>query len=107
MGIMICKAHGHVGFVETCSHIAKAIDEGKVPRGRRFTILSGLFVCDECFDSLGFERFISLADLPLEESVMIVDGRWEAFEAAYNAIEGRRLFCFKCFAELERENSSL
>ena len=102
MGIMICKIHGRVGLVETCAHIAKQIDDGKRPHGRRFTILGELFVCNECFDSLGFERFISLADLPLDESVKIVDGRWEAFEKAYATIEGRRLFCVECFAELEQ-----
>jgi hypothetical protein len=105
MGIMICKTHGRVGFVEACSHTAKQIDEGKAPRGRRFTILGNLFICDDCFDSLGFERFISLADLPLEESVKIIDGRWEACETAYDAIEGRRSCCLKCVAELERQNS--
>jgi len=101
MGIMVCKAHGRVGFVETCSHIAKQIDNGTVLRGRRLTILGNLFICDHCFGSLGFEQFVSLADMPLVESVRIADGRWEAFETAYEAIEGRRLFCLKCLAELE------
>jgi hypothetical protein len=106
MGIMICKVHGEVGFVETCSHVANKIAEGNVPAGRRFTILGNLFICDECFDSLGFERSISLADLPPEESVQIVDGRWDAFEAAYEAIEGRRAFCLKCLAELDGHQRS-
>jgi hypothetical protein len=100
MGIMICEAHGRVGFVETCSHIAKQIDEGKAPSGRHLaTILGNIFVCDDCFNSLGFERCMSLADLPIEEALDIDDGRWEAFDAAYQAIEGRRGFCLKCFAE--------
>ena len=107
MGIMICKTHGRVGFVETCSHVAKQIDDRKVPSGRRFRLLGNLFVCDDCYTSLGFERFISLADLPLEEAVMIDDGRWEAISAAYEAIEGRRAFCLKCLAELERQYSSV
>ena len=106
MGIMICKAHGRVQFVETCSHIAKQIDDGKAPCGRRFTILGNLFICDDCFDSLGFERFTSLADFPPEESVKIDDGRWEAFDTAYEAIDGRQGFCLKCLEELERQNSS-
>jgi hypothetical protein len=106
MGIMICEVHGRVGFVETCSHVAKQIDDRKLPSGRRFTILGNLFVCDECFNSLGFERFISLADLPLEDALKVDDGRWEACEAAYEAIEGRRGFCLKCIAELERQYSS-
>jgi hypothetical protein len=107
MGIMICETHGQVGFVETCSHVAKQIDDRKVPGGRRFRILTNLFVCDDCYNSLGFERSISLADLPPEEAVMVDDGRWEAFEAAYEAIEGRRVFCLKCLAELERRHSSV
>ncbi len=107
MGIMICKTHGRVSFVETCSHVAKQIDEWKVPSGRRCRILGNLFVCDDCYNSLGFERFISLADLPLEEAVRVDDGRWEAFDAAYEAIEGRRGFCLKCLAELEHQYSSV
>jgi hypothetical protein len=81
MGITICKIHGRVGFVETCSHIAKQIDERKLPTGRRLTIVTNLFVCDDCFNSLGFERFISLADLPLEDALKVDDGRWEALES--------------------------
>lgn len=107
MGIMICKTHGRVGFVETCSHVAKQIDDRQLPTGRRFNILGNLFVCDDCFNSLGFERFTSLADLPLEEGVKVDDGRWEAFEAAHDAIEVRRIFCLKCVAELERQYSSV
>jgi hypothetical protein len=101
MGIMICKRHGRVGFVETCSHVAKQIEDRKLPKGRRLTILGNLFVCDSCFNSLGFERFESLAELPLEEVIMVEDGRLEACKAAYMAIEGRRAFCLKCVAELE------
>jgi hypothetical protein len=108
MGIMICETHGRVGFVETCSHVAKQIDDRQLPTGRRFTILGHLFVCDDCFNSLGFERFVSLFDLPPEDVVMVDDGRWEeAFYAAYDAIEGRRVFCLKCVAELERQYSSV
>jgi hypothetical protein len=107
MGIMICKTHGQIGFVETCSHIAKQIDDRKFPNGHHFTILGNFFICDDCFNSLGFEKFVSLAQLPLDEAVMVDDGRMEAFEAAYNAIEGRRQFCLKCVAELERQNSSV
>jgi hypothetical protein len=53
------------------------------------------------------EKFVSLAQLPLDEAIMVDDGRREAFEAAYNAIESRRLFCLKCVAELERQSSSV
>jgi len=49
---------------------------------------------------------MSLADLPFEEAIKVDDGRWEAFDAAYEAIEGRRLFCLKCVAELERQCAS-
>jgi hypothetical protein len=107
MGTMICKTHGRVGFVEICSHVAKQIDEGKAPSGHRLAILGNLFVCDDCFNSLGFERCMSLADLPIEEALDIDDGRWEAFHAAYKAIEGRSGFCLKCFAELEHQRSSV
>jgi hypothetical protein len=108
MGIMICKTHGRVGFVETCSHVAKQINDRKLPDGRRFTIFIGnFFICDVCYNSLEFERFISLANLPIEEVIMVEDGRFQAFEAAYNALEGRRLFCLKCVAELERQYSSV
>jgi hypothetical protein len=82
MGIMICKTHGRVGFVETCSHVAKQIDDRKFPNGHRFTIGGNFFICDDCFNSLGFERFVSLAELPLDEAIMVDDGRLEAAEAA-------------------------
>ncbi|MGO1080937.1 hypothetical protein [Inquilinus sp. CA228] len=102
MGITICKIHGQAEIIETCSHVAEQIDAGTVPRGRRFSILSHMLVCDDCFSSLGFERFISLADLPVEEAIDVEDGRWEAFEAAYERMEGRGLFCVKCVEELKR-----
>jgi hypothetical protein len=107
MGIMICKAHGRVGFVETCSHIARQICDRRSPKGRRLTIVNNFLVCDDCFNSLGFERLVSLADLPLEDLIEVDDGRLQAFEAAYKAIECRRLFCVKCVAELERQDCSI
>ena|SRR5262245_4433941 len=107
MGIMICKAHGRVGFVETCSHFAKQIDDRKAPSGHRLAILGNLFVCDECFNSLGFEQFISLAVLPMGAALDVDDGRWEAFAVAYGAIEGRRAYCLKYVAELEHRCSSV
>ena len=100
MGITICKVHGQAEIIETCSHAAKQIDGGTVPNGRRFSILSHMLVCDDCFASLGFERFISLADLPLAQAIDVDDGRWEAYETAYERLEGRRIFCVKCVAEL-------
>jgi len=78
-----------------------------VPSGHRLTIGGNLFVCDDCFKSLGFKKFASLAGLPLDEAVEVTDGRIEAFEAAYEAIEGRRVFCLKCLAELEAQCSSM
>jgi hypothetical protein len=57
--------------------------------------LNNFFVCDGCLNSLGFERFMSLADLPLEEFIEVDDGRLQALEAAHKTIEGRRLFCVK------------
>jgi len=106
MGIMICEIHGRVGFVEACSHIGSEIDAGTVPSGHRLTIIGNLFVCDDCFNSLDFKRFASLAELPLEEIVEITDGRLEAYEAAYEAIEGRRSFCLNCLAELDRPRAT-
>jgi hypothetical protein len=102
MGITICNIHGRGAFVQTCSHIAKQINERKPPVGHRLTIWNKFYICDDCFNSLGFEHFVSLADLSLEELIEVKDGRLEAFEVAYNAMgEGWRLFCLKCVAELE------
>jgi len=101
MGITICETHGRIGFVETCSHVAQEVDAGRVPNGHRLKLMGVLFVCDECFNSLGFERFASLAELPLEEMISVEDGRMEAYEETYEAIEGRRMFCAKCLSELE------
>lgn len=100
MGITICKVHGQAEIIETCSHVAEQIDGRTAPRGRRFSIQSHMLICDDCFDSFGFERFISLADLPVEEAISVDDGRWEAYEAAYESIKGWRIFCVKCVAEL-------
>lgn len=105
MGIMICKTHGRVGFVETCQHVAQQIDSGKIPAGHRFTNLVDLLICDECYDRFGFEQFSDLAKLPPEESAKMDDSRWQAFEAAYEAVKGRRSHCLKCVAELEPKNS--
>ena len=99
MGITICHTHGQAEIIETCSHVGEQIDAGEVPRGRRFSILSHMLICDDCFDAFGFERFISLADLPVEEAIDVDDGRWEAYEAAHERLEGRRIFCVKCVAE--------
>ena len=100
---MICKTHGRVGFVEICSHVAKELGRGKMPNGHRQAIIGNLFICNDCFDTLGFQNFASLAELPLEQIVEVTDGRLEAYEAAYKAIAGRRVFCLKCLAEIESQ----
>jgi hypothetical protein len=107
MGIVICDKHGRRGFVETCSHIAVAMDEGRLPGGRRLQILGQLFVCDDCFIALELKKFSSLTELSEDEMISVTDGRWEAFEEAYNAIEGRRGFCLECVAELEASQHHL
>ena len=101
MGIMMCDKHGRVGFVEVCSHVAKDLKGGFVPNGYRLTIMGSLFVCDDCFKSLGFAQFASLEAVPLEQAIAIRDGRWEAFEVAYRSLPGRQAFCGECFRELE------
>jgi hypothetical protein len=78
MGVMMCKTHGRVNFVETCSHIAKQIDSQHLPRGRRLTIMGHLFVCEACFVSLGFDRFNDLDGLPPEELADVDDVHWKA-----------------------------
>jgi hypothetical protein len=105
MGIMICPIHGRSGFVETCSHIASKVRTGALPLGHRFDWLGHLFVCDECFHSLGFEKCSGLKDLDIKNDD-IDDGLADTYEAAYNAIEDRDAFCSKCFAELERKQKS-
>ncbi len=61
-----CKTHGRVlGIVETCSHVARQIHDGKSPQGHRVAFFGDLLVCDDCFKSLGFECFLGLTDLRL------------------------------------------
>jgi hypothetical protein len=48
-----------------------------------------------------------MAELPEDEHIEELANAQEAFMTAYNAIEGRRLYCEKCVAELEREASSV
>jgi hypothetical protein len=105
--VVICNTHGRAGAVETCSHAAKQIREWERPDGRQLALPWGapLFLCDACFNSLGFEQFVSLCSLPLEDAIRVKDGRWEAFDAAYHSIEGRRLFCVKCVEELKCKSS--
>jgi hypothetical protein len=100
MVVTICKTHGRAGIVETCSHVAKQIHERKRPNGPQIALHWGapLLLCDACFNSLGFERFVILGSVSLEDALRV--GDWEAYEAAYNAIEGRQLFCVKCVEEL-------
>jgi hypothetical protein len=104
MGVMICEKHGRAHFVETCLHIAKDIDEGRVPSGHRFNVLGDYFLCDRCFSLLGFERLSAMFDLAHDEVVEMDEELWKRFYAAYDAIEGRRLICVKCLAELEERN---
>jgi hypothetical protein len=87
-----------------CSHIADQRDAGVAPPGRRLTIFGNLLICDDCFNSLGFDKFISLTDLPLEER--FDDIRWEAFETAYQALERRGSLCVECLADRERAQGS-
>src|SRR5258706_14531689 len=108
MGRMICSTHGRVGFVEPCSHVADQIKTRRRPEGHRLTILGNLFLCDACFNRLGFQRFASLSGLPWQEVISASrDNLMEAFLDAYETIEDRSAFCLKCVADLERETSSV
>ncbi len=103
MGKVICGVHGGSQLVETCSHIAKRIAEGKVPGGRRFLFLGELLICDECTASLYFEKFNNISDLPFDDQINHLDDpRWKAIEAAYEGMEGREVFCARCIAALEQ-----
>lgn len=100
MGRMICKVHGNVAFWDTCQHVAKELDKGQVPLGHRFW---NMYLCDACFS--GFEPYDNLISLPMTDAMARADDdQWKAFEAAYNALEGRRSFCVECVAALERKN---
>lgn len=107
MGIMLCPVHGRSGFAETCSHVSRALDAGHYPSGRHFRIVSEFFICDECFDACGFDRCISLADLPEFEAVDVVDGRLEAFDDAYDRIPDRGGFCLRCLEDLKKPAQEL
>lgn len=65
---------------------------GIAPRGHRLKGICNLLVCEECFQLLDLGRFSGLAELPVEEAILMTNGRMEAFEAAYEKIEGRRGF---------------
>ncbi|GLH75554.1 hypothetical protein SSBR45G_04620 [Bradyrhizobium sp. SSBR45G] len=100
MGITICAKHGRVPFVETCGHVAQQIEQRTAPTGRQLTILGHLFVCDACFEQLGFDRFASLAEMPFEDAIDVDDGRWQLYDSAYDRLEGRTTFCLDCFRDL-------
>lgn len=101
MGIMICSVHGRVSFVEACKHVVDQVDNGECPVGHSFRILGSLFLCNECFERLGYVKLISLDELSLEQQVYLTDGRMEAAEFAYNLIEGRRAICVHCLSNLK------
>lgn len=105
MGIMICPKHGRSEFIEGCSHVSGQIAAGNSPKGRRFDILGHLFICDACFESLGFNKCIGLADAA-GPSFEADDPRWAAYDAAYGAIEYRDGHCSKCINELESAGSA-
>jgi hypothetical protein len=102
MGIVLCDIHGHGAIVETCRHVAEQIDSGMRPTGQRFTVLTELFICDDCFETLGFERFRRFLNLPAEEFIDIDDASAAPLEEACTSLEGRRIFCSTCITEMER-----
>ena len=97
---MICETHGRVGFVEVCSHVGAEIEGGIAPRGHRLKGICNLLVCEECFQSLDLRRFSDLAELPVEEAILMTDGRLKALQRAYEAIEGQRVQCVRCLEDL-------
>ena len=99
MGIIICPVHGRSPIVETCAHVAEKIERRQAPTGHRLTILGDLLVCDACFDQLGFDRTASLEEAPIEPYVN--DERWQAYEAAYDRLETRAVFCLECVCDLD------
>lgn len=103
MGITNCSAHGRSQIVETCAHIAERVDNGKRPQGHRIDVLGNLLLCQECFERLGFQSIAGLLDIPILERVS--DGRMDAYEKAYDALEGTRIFCLHCIEDREREGS--
>ncbi|UFZ05784.1 hypothetical protein LQG66_05585 [Bradyrhizobium ontarionense] len=100
MGLIICQTHGRAAIIETCGHVAQQIEQRMAPTGHRLTILGHLFVCDACFDELGFDRFASLTEMPIEEAIDVDDGRWQLYEAAYDRLAGRTVFCLDCVGDL-------
>jgi hypothetical protein len=105
MGVTICEKHGQAGFVEMCSHTSALVDRGLLPTGHRLTALGGLLVCGDCFELLGFSRFASLEDMPIEQRISADTSLWQAFEEAYNKIERRRSICAECLAAIEIEDA--
>ncbi len=103
MGITNCSTHGRSQIVETCAHIAAQVDNNKRPQGHRVDVLGNLLLCRDCFKGLGFQNIIDLLDISMLERVN--DGRMDAYEKAYDALEGTRIFCLHCIEDLEREGS--
>ena len=108
MGKTRCSKHGTAHFVVACSHVGDQVDRGELPKCQRLTLVVSLFVCDDCMKSLDFEKYAGLAR---EEAPEPSDPQWdthyEAYEAAYEALENPRILCAKCVAELDNEASSL
>jgi len=77
-----------------------------MPVGHRFLLLGKLFICSECFNSLGYERFMSLTALPLEEQWALDLDLFAEIDANYNRIEGRRPYCVNCTDDLARQQPS-
>ena len=106
MGIVRCNVHEHGAIVETCRHIGAQIHQGISPAGHRFAVLSELFLCDDCFNTLGFGPLRRFFNLPIGELLDIDEASSTALDRAYDSIEGRCIFCAECIAEIERQQPS-
>jgi hypothetical protein len=100
MGKMLCEKHGSGELVQACPHFAEQISSKNPLVGYRLNTLPPLYVCDECFASLGLETFGKFPPFSINEDSALTDRRFEVGDL----IPEKACFCSKCVAELDHSH---
>src|SRR5580698_8845151 len=102
MGIMICSKHGRSGFVEVCTHVARDLDQGQYGEYESLSLMGNLILCRGCYTTTGFDNFRQYSDSSgINDLSRFTDAIIGDFEAAYEKLEERRIYCVECVAAIQ------
>jgi hypothetical protein len=105
MGRTRCEKHGLAGVTETCVHVAEYVDRSSFGDFLKISAYGELFLCHACMEAGGFERFRSETG---EWRNLVLDGPedlCDEYEAQYERIMGRRIYCSECVAAAQVEHA--